>query len=76
MINVVDGIIAAIGKHIISKDTLTGGDEGVCIDESAPGGVVITGLEIIQPGFLVVDLTTIAQGVILAQSGSLRAGGS
>ena len=32
---------------------MAGGDEGVGVKESAPGWVVITALEIIEPGFLV-----------------------
>ena len=34
------------------QEALTGGGVGVCVDESADGGVVITGLEVIEPGFL------------------------
>ena len=44
-----DGIIQAVRKHIVAKQTLAGGDEGIGIDESAPGGIVITALEIVQP---------------------------
>ena len=35
----------------MAEDTLTGGGVGVGVDESADGGVVITGLEVIEPGF-------------------------
>jgi hypothetical protein len=43
-------IIAAVGKHVIAQDTLSGGDEGIGIDESADFGGVISALEIIEPG--------------------------
>ena len=42
-------IVIAISKHIVAQQTLAGGDEGVGVDESAPGGIVITALEIVQP---------------------------
>ena len=41
--------IVAIRKHVIAEGSLAGGDEGVGVDESAPGGIVITALEIVQP---------------------------
>jgi len=46
---------------------LTGGDEGIGVEESAPDGVVISALQIIQPGFGIIDITTIPQGVICAE---------
>ena len=42
-------IIPAIGKHVIAQESLAGGDEGIGVDESAPGGIVIAALEIVQP---------------------------
>ena len=44
-------IVAAVGKHVIAEDALAGGDEGIGVDKSADGGVVITGLEIIEACF-------------------------
>ena len=48
----VDGIIIAIGKHVIAQKTLAGGGKRIRVDESAGFGVVITALEIIQAGLL------------------------
>ena len=48
----------------MAEDALAGGGVGVCVDESADGGVVITGLEVIEPGFL---LRVIA---LMAKSGA------
>ena len=45
-------VIQAICKHVITKDTLTDENEGIGIDESADSGVVITALQIIEPGIL------------------------
>ena len=44
-------IVAAVGKHVITEDALTCGNEGVGVDKSADCGVVITGLEIIEACF-------------------------
>ena len=48
----IDRIIPAVGKHVITEDTLTSGNEGVGVDEAADGGIVISGLQIIEPGIL------------------------
>ena len=48
----VDGIyrcVITIGKHVIANNPLPGGDKGIGVDESAPGGIVIAALEIVQP---------------------------
>ena len=37
----------------MTKDALTGGNITVCVYEAAGGGVIITGLQIVQPGLLV-----------------------
>ena len=48
--------IIAVSKHAIAEGSLAGGDEGISIDETADGGVVKTALQVIQTGFLVIDL--------------------
>lgn len=45
-------IIAAIGKHVVSGQTLAGGGVIICTNKSTPGGIVIPALEIIQACFL------------------------
>ena len=74
------GIVPAIGKHVIAEEALAGGDEGVGVDKSADGGVVITALQVIEAGIGVVlvaawDITVKSQhrryhdySVILAAS--------
>ena len=52
IIRFVAWVIAAVGKHIVSQQALPGGDEGVGVEEPAPLGVVITALEIIEPGLI------------------------
>ena len=70
-----DRIVEAIGEHVIAQDALAGGDEGVCADEAAHLGVVVAGLEVIEAGFGVVDIATVAEGVQLAEGGGQGAGG-
>ena len=53
-INSANRIIAAVGKHVITEDALTCGNEGVGVDETADCGVVITGLQVIEAGIGVV----------------------
>lgn len=42
--------IETIGKHVVASDTLTSRGVGVGVDESTDSGIVISGLEIIEPG--------------------------
>lgn len=44
-------------------------------DEAAGVGVVVTGLEVVEGGFGVVDVTSIAEGLVAAESGGKGAGG-
>ena len=60
-INVTDGIIPAVGKHIVAEDALTGGNESIDIDESADRGVVISTLEIVETRLGVVQLASSAK---------------
>ena len=50
IITIANRIIPTVGKHVITEDTLTSGNEGVGVDESADFGIVITALQIIEPG--------------------------
>ena len=45
------GIIQTIRKHVIAEDALAGAGEGIGIQESAYLRIIISALEIIQPGF-------------------------
>ena len=51
-INSANRIIAAVGKHVITEDALTCGNEGVGVDKSADCGVIITALQVIEAGIL------------------------
>ena len=45
-------IVSTVGKHIAADNTLSSGYEGVGVDKSADLGIVITGLQVIEPGIL------------------------
>ena len=49
-----NGIIQTIGKHVIAEDALAGGGVGVGVDESADTGIIVTRLEIVEPGLNIV----------------------
>ena len=62
-------IIQAVGEHIIAEYTLTCACELVRIKESAGVGVVITGLQVIQLGFGIVDIASVAEGIDIGEVG-------
>ena len=47
---VITGIVHTIRKHIVSEQALAGGNEYVGVEEPAPFGIVISALQVIQPG--------------------------
>ena len=61
------GRIMAIAEHIIAQQTLPGAGKRICVDEPTYLRIIITALEIIQPGFSIVDVATVAQRVHLPQ---------
>ena len=46
-------IITAICKHIVSHEALASACKGIRIDESADAGIVISALEVVEPGIYV-----------------------
>ena len=59
--------IATICEHIVSNNVLPGGSITIRIDKSADRRVIVSALEIVESGFLVVDVPTVAQGVDVCQ---------
>ena len=60
-IRIVDGVIVAVGKHVIAEQALAGGNKCVGVDEPPDLGVVITALEVIQPRLIIVDIATVSK---------------
>ena len=50
-ISLIYGIITTIRKHIVTQEALSRACKGIRIDESAGSGVVISGLQVVEPGF-------------------------
>ena len=50
-ITTIHRVVATIGKHVITEKTLPRASKGIRIDESADGGIVISALEVVEPGF-------------------------
>jgi hypothetical protein len=55
-INSANWIVATVGKHVIAQDALTGAGVGIGIDEPAQFGIIITGLEVVERSFGVLEL--------------------
>lgn len=55
---------------LVAEEAGSGGGKGVGVEEAADGGVIVAGLEVVEAGFGIVVVATIADGV---QEG--RAGG-
>ena len=66
-INIHNWVIVAVCEHIIAEGALAGGNEGVGVEEAAPGGVVITGLQVVEICFDIVNIATVAQGIPFSQ---------
>lgn len=56
-------IVLAVGKHIVAENALAGGNECVGTNESAPLRVVITGLQVVQTGFLIIHISPVAERI-------------
>lgn len=48
----------SIRKHIVPEEALTGGGEGVSVDEALYNWVIITALEVIELRFCIVIVAT------------------
>ena len=70
-----DRVISTIGKHIVSGQSLPCGGVIIRIDESSQFGIVISALEVIESGLVVIDISTVAQGVGFAEGGCHGTGG-
>ena len=58
-------VVVAVGKYIATENSSTGRCKCIGIDESTDGGVVITGLQVIEPGIMVINIATIQQRIQL-----------
>ena len=61
VIGVVDGVVQAVGEQIVARKSsaCTNVRSGVSIDETADAGIVISALQVIEPGFSVVVVASL-----------------
>ena len=64
-------IVPTVGKHIVAQQTLAGGGEDICIDESTNLRIIIPGLEVVEPGFSIVVVAAIPEGVHVSKNTGL-----
>lgn len=57
------------------KNALPGGEVDIGGDKPSYLRIIVTGLELIETSFLVINVSTVAEGVILSEGGSKRACG-
>ena len=48
---------------------LAGGEENIGGNKPADFGVVVPALEVVEAGFLIIDIPTVAEGIILSECG-------
>ena len=51
----------------MSNEPLTGGSIRISVDKPSCGGVVITGLEVVEAAFGIIVIATVAERVLLGQ---------
>ena len=55
--------------------TLACGEKDIGRDEPADFGVIVPALEVVETCLLVIDISTVAEGIILSECGRKRARG-
>ena len=48
---------------------LTGGEENIGGNKPADFGVIVPALEVVEAGFLIIDISTVAEGIIFSECG-------
>ena len=64
MIVQIHRIIQAIRISIVPQHSLTGGEVDIGGDEAANLGVVVSALQVIKPGFFIIHIAAIAEGLL------------
>ena len=70
MIRLNNWVIVAIRKHVIAKNSLPCAGVAVGIDKPAGLGIVISALQIVKPGFGIVVVSPVPQGIDLGHAAS------
>ena len=62
-------IIQAIRICVMPENALTGGEEDIGGNEPADFGVIVPALEVVETCLLVIDISTVTEGIILSECG-------
>ena len=62
-------IIPAIRICVMPENALAGGEEDIGGNEPADFRVIVPALEVVETCLLVIDISTVAEGIILSECG-------
>ena len=65
-----NGVIPAIRICVMPENALAGGEEDIGGNKPADFGVIVPALEVVETCLLVIDISTVAEGIILSECGS------
>ena len=62
-------IIQAIRIRVMPENALAGGEEDIGGNKPADFGVIVPALEVVETCLLVIDISTVTEGIILSECG-------
>ena len=62
-------VIQAIRIRVMPNYALAGGEEDIGGNKPADFGVIVPALEVVEAGFLIIDIPTVTEGIILSECG-------
>ena len=69
MVSSYNRIIPAIRICVMPENALAGGKEDIGGNEPADFGVIVSALEVVETCLLVIDISTVTEGIILSECG-------
>ena len=63
-------VIQAIRIRVMPENALAGGEEDIGGNKPADFGVIVPALEVVETCLLVIDISTVTEGIILSECGS------
>ena|GEM_PF-2168563 len=64
-----NGVIPAIRIRVMPENALAGGEEDIGGNKPADFGVIVPALEVVETCLLVIDISTVTEGIILSECG-------
>ena len=69
MVSSYNRIIPAIRIRVMPENALACGEEDIGGNEPADFGVIVPALEVVETCLLVIDISTVTEGIILSECG-------